>query len=94
MCMVSGFHAELHYSLIQSTSVEEADEIYSTKLALSVGRSTFLILPLLYSSNTILQRLSNPRWRLSCPSKIATLHVSASVIHYDRHFILLCSPVP
>lgn len=46
--MLSVFIAVFSLRLIDTTNVDETNEMYITKLALSVGRSTFLIFDFVY----------------------------------------------
>ena len=42
--IISSAHSDYRIRLIETTDVEEADEVYVTKLALSIGRSKLLLL--------------------------------------------------
>lgn len=51
--MLSVFIAVFSLRLIDTTNVDETNEMYITKLALSVGRSTFLIFDFVYQLLTL-----------------------------------------
>jgi hypothetical protein len=44
--IISNTHTDYGIRLIETTDVEETDEVYVTKLALSIGRSKLLLSPI------------------------------------------------